>query len=151
MFFFEFKDLIQHVYGFSLESMYGENTEMAEKLTVAKSRFQRTSRLSQDETSLLHEKERTMRIDHINARLSSGRYYTIKRSGQHIVFQVVCKHPERRSYVQRVCFLGKDVSSSMSNQSFFVWSKTYVVPVLIPKKLCFVHMLAPRHGMAASQ
>ena len=99
--------------------MYGENDEMSEKLMAAKSRFQRTGHLSQDRPPL-HEKERTLRIDHINARLSSGRYYTIKRSDQHIVFQVVCKHPERRSYVQRVCFLGKDVSSFLSKQPFFV-------------------------------
>ena len=34
-----------------------------------------------------------------------------------LIFQVICKHPERRSYVQRVCFLGQDVSLRINDES----------------------------------
>ena len=110
------KDLIQHVYGFSLDAMYGDTSEMQTKLMAAKSNFQRVS-VNQD--ALLDDKEISLRLEHINTRLVTGKYYTMTKAinqennaagTNKLVFQVVCKHPERRSYVQRVCFLGKDVS-----------------------------------------
>ena len=87
--------------------MYSDDTEMAEKLLAAKSKLQKTSQPSPEPVA---DKEKAMRMDHVNTRLSSGRYYIMQQSGQHIAFQVVCKHPEKRSYVQRVCFLGTDVA-----------------------------------------
>ena len=110
------KDLIQHVYGFSLDAMYGDTTDMQTKLMAAKSNFQRISGI-QDDT--LDDKEKALRLDHINTRLVTGQYYTMTKAIEQandaagtnqVIFQVVCKHPERRSYVQRVCFLGKDAS-----------------------------------------
>lgn len=102
-------ELIQHVYGFSLDSMYNEKIEMQEKLLEAKSKFQRGQRLNLDREPL-PPKEQAMRLEHVNAKLSSGKFYQLTKpdDGSQIVFQVVCKHPERRAYVQRVCLLGKD-------------------------------------------
>ena len=96
--------------------MYGDTTEMQTKLMAAKSNFQRISGI-QDDT--LDDKEKALRLDHISTRLVTGQYYTMTKAidqandaagTNQVIFQVVCKHPERRSYVQRVCFLGKDAS-----------------------------------------
>ncbi len=122
-------ELIQHVYGYSLESLHGDAEDMYQRLSLAKSKFQRAEKAHghvsledgtielDDENNSIHDREKQMRSEHVNCRLSSGKYYQVcKRDGDgnpetRLVFQVTCKHPERRSYVQRVCFLGKDVSS----------------------------------------
>lgn len=106
------QEMIQQVYGFSLESMHSEAEEMLEQLQVAKSRFQKQlSSQDSDNTKNLNDKEKTMRMEHINTRLGTGKYFSVtKNDGSTLAFQVICKHPERRSYIQRICLLGEDVA-----------------------------------------
>lgn len=113
------QELIQHVYGFSLDSMYSEATEISEKLCLTKSKFQRFERCVIADADVETQqpgqnREKAMRAEHIQSRLSTGKYYRLTKRDEcsgvnsQIALQVVCKHPERRAYVQRVCFLGKD-------------------------------------------
>ena len=92
---------------------------MTQQLSIAKSKFQRSYLVpgQNSENEPLSDKEKQMLADHVSTRLSTGKYYQVCKSVQgeeapdsFVAFQVICKHPERRSYVQRVCFLGKDVS-----------------------------------------
>ncbi len=77
------------------------------RLQVAKRRLQVRSQQLQD---VLDEREKAIQIEHINERLHTGRYYRIAKDNEYaLAFQVACKHPSRRSYVQRICFLGEDV------------------------------------------
>lgn len=106
------QELIQHVYGFSLESLHSTSDEMARKLSHTQTIIQSGSRtISASEP--LHEKEIQMRSDHVGQRIFSGKYYQLCKGREgdesYVAFQVVCMHPERRMYVQRLCFLGTDV------------------------------------------
>ena len=131
------KELIQHVYGYSLESLHGDAEDMYQRLSLAKSKFQRAEQahghvsledgtidLDEKDSVHVHDREKQMRSEHVNCRLSSGKYYQVcKHDGEgnpesRLIFQVICKHPERRSYVQRVCFLGKDVSLRINDGWF---------------------------------
>lgn len=100
------------MYGYSLDSLHSDAAQMTRNLAIAKSQFQ-SSRSGRGERGVeqdvIPDKERAIWMDHINCRLSTGKYYQLKdQSGSYLALQIVCKHPERRSYVQRVCFMGKD-------------------------------------------
>ena len=124
--FSQHEELIQHVYGYSLQSLHGDAEDMTQQLSIAKSRFQRSylAPRQSSENEPLSDKEKQMLADHMSTRLSTGKYYQVCKRVQgeeaaagdsFVAFQVICKHPERRSYVQRVCFLGKDVSWQLIN------------------------------------
>ncbi len=108
------EEMIKHVYGFSLESLHSEAEEMLEQLQVAKSKFQK--QLSVQDTpgnnpTILDDREKTLRLEHVNTRLGTGKYYSVTKSdGSTLAFQVICKRPERRAYIQRICLMGQDVA-----------------------------------------
>lgn len=105
------EELIQQVYGFSLESMHSEAEAMLEHLQIAKAKFKNQQQECSMSLQPLHEREKSIRFDHLCTRMENGKYYSLKRSdGSSLAFQVICKHPERRAYVQRICLMGKDVS-----------------------------------------
>ena len=96
---------------------------MSRSLLAAKSKLQRSEKPSFSgdaisdfqQQNIVNDKERDMQVEHVNKRLHSHKYYQVCRQEpggavQRMVFQVICKHPDRRAYVQRVCFLGRDVS-----------------------------------------
>ena len=92
--------------------MHSMAEDMMLRLQVAKRRLQVPNPHLQD---VLDEREKAIQVEHINERLHTGRYYRIAKSNDYaMAFQVVCKHPSRRSYVQRICFLGQDVLLSCS-------------------------------------
>ena len=104
-------ELIQQVYGFSLESLHSNAEEMQRGLQEAKSMFQKQQQSLSTGAPALENAERQIRHEHATARMSTGRYYRLTNDDNStIVFQVICKHPERRSYVQRICSLGQDAS-----------------------------------------
>ena len=105
------EELIQQVYGFSLESMHSEAEAMLEHLQIAKAKFKKQQQESSISLHPLHELEKSMRFDHLCTRMENGKYYSLKRSdGSSLAFQIICKHPERRAYVQRICLMGRDDS-----------------------------------------
>ena len=111
---------VRHVYGFSIDSMHGDVSGLASQIQAAKEallkmsgdRAARVAGVSRDLDAPASESERTMRWDHIKARLKPGKYYrmVLQSEGTAISFQCVCMHPERRSYVQRICCIGRDVA-----------------------------------------
>ena len=136
------EELIQQVYGFSLESMHSEAEAMLEHLQIAKAKFKKQQQESSVSMSLqpLHEREKSMRYDHLCTRMENGKYYSLNRSdGSSLAFQVICKHPERRAYVQRICLLGKDVSQLEQIMNIFL-PVLYCI-VLIALKIHLFHYL----------
>lgn len=107
-----FKELIQHVYGFSLDSMYSSADAMLQKLQVTKAMLRQPGFGAVLNEGVLDDRERAMQKEHVHSKLDAGKYYRLVRpdDGSMLAFQVICKNPERRSYVQRVCFLGKDAA-----------------------------------------
>ena len=97
--------------------MHSDAEQMNKDLSKVKSKFLENKQKSTDvgQAPPLADKEHQMRMDHINSRLTTGKYYQMHKiddngTGMHFAFQVVCKHPARRSYIQRVCLLGTDVT-----------------------------------------
>ena len=123
------RDLIRYVYGFSLDMMYKDVTQEAEQLEAAKLALQSQHFSSQAHSSadgpsgpsgVLNSQERSIRNAHIHQRLVEGCFYRVKtptptvsseevQPEKYIAFQCICLNPGKRSYVQRVCYLGKDL------------------------------------------
>lgn len=111
------KDFIRHIYGFSLDMMHKDVTAVAEQLDTARLALQqahvRETPGSGSTVALSSDLEKPLRTAHLNHRLKEGKFYRVKTryndQDHFLAFQCVCKHPARRSYVQRVCHLGKDV------------------------------------------
>lgn len=146
------KDLIQQVYGFSLGAMFAEADDVLQKLQVTKGKLQKhllDPSISQPAT--VQDRERDLIKEHIKERLATGKYYQIRRPDQtYLVFQVICKNPDRRSYIQRICFLGKDAAWINSSVSYPTWTfQRCPRPSLIPQSFVHVLMASLRLGMDA--
>ena len=117
------KELIQLVYGFSLDSMYAQSEDMMLRLQTAKSKLQRQH--FQHDQEPIDDRERAIQNEHIHERLRSGGYYRVSKDNEScLVFQVVGKNPARRSYVQRICFLGVDVPTLVLRKFCFTYSNS---------------------------
>ena len=126
------QELIRHVYGFSIDSMHGDVSGIATQIQKAKEallkmsgdRAARAVGVNGDLDAAAPETERAMRWEHIKARLKSGKYYrmVLQPECTAISFQCICMHPERRSYVQRICCIGRDAA----------WFSTFVRPGCAP-------------------
>ncbi len=92
--------------------MYSNADAMLQKLQAAKALLRQPGSDTVLNEGVLDDRERAMQREHMNSKLGVGKYYRIVRpnDGSMLAFQVICKNPERRSYVQRVCFLGKDAA-----------------------------------------
>ena len=144
--------------------MHSEAEAMLEHLQIAKAKFKKQQQESSVSMSLqpLHEREKSMRYDHLCTRMENGKYYSLNRSdGSSLAFQVICKHPERRAYVQRICLLGKDVSQLEQIMYIFlpvlyciVLYCTYCFedsPISPSGELVTGHTAQSRNGLAALQ
>ena len=96
--------------------MHKDVTAVAEQLDTARLALQQAHvrEAPGGSTILLRSAlEKPLRTAHLNQRLKEGTFYCVKTryndQDHFLAFQCVCKHPARRSYVQRVCHLGKDV------------------------------------------
>ena len=78
---------------------------MLERLQQAKAQIQQR----RGDQHAIDDREQVLQLEHINARLSQGKYFSLTKEDKTLVhFQVVCKAPRRKAYVQRICLLGKD-------------------------------------------
>ena len=119
------RDLIRYVYGFALDMMYKDVTQEAGQLEAAKLALQSHHVSSQarahtdGSVGSVSGQEKSIRAAHVHQRLTEGKFYRVKmpavcpavsasHTEQYIAFQCICLNPGKRSYVQRVCYLGKD-------------------------------------------
>lgn len=105
------KDLIRHVYGFSLEMLHGDVTVSTQQLEHAKLALKNSH--SSSDANAVGDREKTIQTEHLQKRIVHGKFYRVRTGGEsapkYIAFQCVCTQPTKRSYVQRVCHMGKDI------------------------------------------
>lgn len=103
------KDLIRHVYGFSLDTLHGDVSATGHQLDLAKCALKEAHASQSTSISAAGDREKTIQTEHLNQRMVEGSFYRVRTSGRFIAFQCICLHPTKRSYVQKVCHMGKDI------------------------------------------